>query len=55
VHIAAELKTARDGVVLPRPLPDDESVEPGLYSQRSTLVVRNDFTLKFGSPSAATS
>ena len=31
------------------------SVEPGLYSQRSTLVVRNDFTLKSGLPLAAMS
>ena len=29
-----------------------KSVEPGLYSHRSTFVVRNDFTLKSGSPTS---
>src|SRR5438093_11705323 len=31
------------------------SVDPGLYSHRSTLVVRNDFTLKSGLPFASRS
>ena len=29
------------------------SAEPGMYSQRSTFVVRNDFTLKLGSPTSS--